>query len=141
MEGGEVAQRGILARQRSLGVPDLEAAARADEQRLRRDAAPATRHRRQRHPPAPVEIRFLGEAEEPASAGMMRGGRDARLLVGNSAALGVGVEPARIRPVESGNAGVGFMRREQHRPSVGAAREHGAHEWRQRDAAMPIDRA
>ena len=65
----------------------------------------------------------------------------ARLLVGNPAALGVGMEQAGMKPVESGNAGVGLVRREQHRPSVGPALEHGAHERRQRDAAMPIDSA
>ena len=141
MEGGEIAQRRILAGEGGLGVPDLEAAAGAHEQGLRRDAAPPPRHWRKHQSPASVEFRLLTEPEEPAGTGMMRGRRDARLLVGNPAALGVGMEQAGMKPVESGNAGVGLVRREQHRPSVGPALEHGAHERRQRDAAMPIDSA
>ena len=67
-------------------------------------------------------------------------GRGRLALLGDPAALAVGVERRGIARIIGDEAGIAFVAADEQRPRVRAARERGADEARQEQSSFRIDR-
>ncbi len=102
------------------------------------DPGSAPHHRRQRGAAVRIDRDLFDEAEDAPRAA--EPGRGHLALLGDPAALGVGVKHAAVARIVGDEAGIAFMAADKQCPLVGAARKRGTDEARQEQSSFRIDR-